>query len=153
MAANRGRTAIEVHKMWLVDAKGRRITVERREKSAPIPTVVKERNRVHWYVEPRTLGVLTKQGGNPLVVRPVIESGPGVLTRGRKMWIAVADEYLPGQGQQFTPTLAYRLRTWRNGVRDLKRRVRVGEIGQFRFEAFSPTVWTTEPPDAPPPAE
>lgn len=47
---------------------------------APIPTIVKDRNRVLWYIEPRTLGVMTKQGGNPLVIRPVLESGPGVLT-------------------------------------------------------------------------
>lgn len=152
VAANRGRSSTEVHKMWLVDEKGQRTSCSRREGSAPLPTIVKERNRVQWYIEPRMLGVLTKQRGNPLVVRPVIESGPGVLTRGRKMWIAVADEYLPGAGQHFTPTVAYRLRTWKKGVKDLERRVRTGEIGQLRFEAMSGTFATTEPPlDSTPP--
>lgn len=147
VAANRGRTATEIHKMWLVDVKGRRTSCSRTEKSAPLPTMAKERNRVNWYIESRTLGGMTKQGGNPLVVRPVIESGPGALTRGRKMWIAVANEYLPGAGQQFTPTIPYRLRTWRKGVRNLQRRVREGEIGQIRIEGIS-GVFTSQPAES-----
>jgi hypothetical protein len=136
VAVNRGRTSTEIHKMWLVDTNGRRTSCSLGERSAPLPVTVGARNRVYWYVDARTLGVMTKQGGNPLVVRPVMESGPGTLTRRRKMCIAVADEHLPGAGQRFTPTLAYRARTLRKCTKDLQSRVRAGEVGQVHFEAM-----------------
>lgn len=148
VAANRGRAEAEIHRLWLVDATGARTSCQLAERSAPLPTMVKARNRVTWRIDAGTLGVISKARGNPLVLRPVIEAGPGVIVRGRKMWIAVPDEFLPGHGQHFTPTLVYRVRTWRKGIKDLERRVRAGAIGQITFEARPGTITVSDPPPA-----
>jgi hypothetical protein len=111
MAANRGRTATEVHSLWLVTKGGVRIKFPHLEEgSASLPATLGARNRAYWYLSPQALGLITKQRGNPLVVRPLVESGPGTLTRGRWLRIAVRDEHLPGLGQHFRPTINYRLR-------------------------------------------
>lgn len=128
MAANRGRADTEIHRLWLVDQEGSQSRCARRQDSAPLPTDIKARNRQYWHIEPITLGVLTKRRGNPLVLRPVIESGPAVVTCGPWLWIAVPDQYLPGTGQRFKPTLGYRLRTLRDGIRNVEKRGRRGMI-------------------------
>ncbi len=68
-ATNRGRTPVQVHRLWLTskDTK-KRSSFQREERSAPLPATIEARNRVHWYVSALTLGVLTKQYGNPLRV-------------------------------------------------------------------------------------
>ncbi len=107
-ARNRGRTPVQVYRLWLAskDTK-KRSSFQCEERSATLPVTIEARNRVYWFVSPQTLGVLTKQHGNPLVVRPLIEWGPDHWKRGRILRIRVAEEHLPGQAPRFKSTLSY----------------------------------------------
>jgi hypothetical protein len=141
-AVNRGRTPVEIHSLWIAskDGKLRTRPMSLAPSSATLPVTIDARNRVQWYVAPETLGVLTKRRGNPLVVRPLIEWGPGNWTRGRVLRIRVGEEYLPGMGAHFKSTLGYRLRTLRR-----KHRLR-----PLQAEAMPVAISTTAPNDETP---
>jgi hypothetical protein len=110
---NRGRTPVKVHRVFLGSRKGGRSGFGFEEQSDELPVTVQGRDRARWYVSRRQLGVLAKHHGNPLVVRPLIEWGPGYFKRGRRLWIRIADEDLPGAAPRFKSTLGYRLRAFR----------------------------------------
>lgn len=135
-ARNRGRAPVQVHRLFLAskDTK-KRSTFQLGDASDPLPVTIEARNRAQWYVPPQTLGVLTKTFGNPLVVRPLIEWGPGNWKRGRILRIRVGEEHLPGRAPRFRSTLTYRLRTWRR---------RTG-VGPLTPQVGSITVSTTSP--------
>jgi hypothetical protein len=116
-ARNRGRTPVQVHRLYLA-SKNTKLRTSIHEKalangSAGLPGPIEARDRVHWYVSPSWLGVVAKQHGNPLVVRPLIEYGPGNWKRGRLLRVRIGEEYLPGNAPRFKSTLGYWIRTLR----------------------------------------
>jgi hypothetical protein len=137
-ARNRGRTPVQVHRLYLASWNTNlRSRVQLAERSPePIPVTIDARDRVHWFIAPETLGVLTKSHGNPLVVRPLIEYGPSVWKRGRLLRIRVGEQYLLGNAPPFRSTLGYRLRTLR----------RKKGVGPYKFEAGEATVTSGPPP-------
>lgn len=109
-AENHGRTPATIHRLWLASkSRKQRSTVAFANGSAPLPVVVNARDRVTWFVKAEDLGVLAKRYGNPVVVRPLIEWGPGRRTHGRVLRIALPEKFLPGNAARFKPSIAYRL--------------------------------------------
>lgn len=138
-ARNRGRTPVEVHRLWLAskDMK-KRSSFRPAPPSASIPVTIEARNRVKWFVSPESLGVLTKQHGNPLVVRPLIEWGPGNWKRGRVLRIRVGEEFLPVQAPRFKSSAGYWFRT----LRPKK------GVGPYEWKAIPPILSTPQAGDA-----
>ncbi len=107
---NFGRTDVEIHALRFVATRsGATITTQLGEQSDPCPITVPARGRATWSVPARGWGVMTKQQGNPVVVRPVVEYGPGKKARGRKLRVAVRDDDLPGAGQHFQSSLGWKV--------------------------------------------
>lgn len=135
---NIGRSDVTVHRVLMASPKRTvRSTFQPTGSSASIPVLIKARDRARWYIDQGTLGVWTKQRGNPLVMRPLVEYGPGKWKAGPVLRIRVSNDDLPGAGQPFRSTLSYRLRTLRR---------RKG-TGPFTFTAHDPTV-TVSPPSS-----
>ncbi len=128
---------MKVHRLYLAskDTK-RRSTFERTDRSADLPVTIEARDRVQWYVDPRMLGVLTKTHGNPMVVRPLIEYGPGNWKEGRVLRIRIREEHLPGAAPRFKSTFGYWVRTLRSKK----------GVGPFTGTVGAATVSTTEQP-------
>ncbi len=107
---NFGRTDVEVHALRFVAKKsGATISTQLGERSDPCPITVPARGRATWFVPAGGWGVMTKQQGNPVVVRPVVEYGPGKKASGRTLRVAVRDSDLPGAGQHFDSSLGWKL--------------------------------------------
>lgn len=113
-ANNRGRSPVRVHNVYLASKEmNKRSKFSLTEGSDPVPHWIEARDRARWYVTPETVGVLAKQYGNPLVVRPLLEYGPDAWKRGRLLRIKVGEGHLPGHAPRFKSDFGYWFRTLR----------------------------------------
>ena len=133
-----GRSPVTIHRLFFTTRTSTQKSVQVTENSpTPKPPVTLEaRGQAVWHIGPRMLGVMTKQRGNPMVVRPVVEYGPGDQARGRRLWIGVPQNHLPGGAPRFKPNCLYRLRTLGPPRHGMRRSVE---------QAFDPVLGVDEP--------